>query len=668
MILATPPAAPIRSGAPKGLGLAKTLYAALFCLVIPAALAAWAVALSPLVPWPAWHSLWLGAGLLLTGVTLMLAAFDSLRRFGRGLPMNAFPPPVFVSQGPYRWMRDPIYVGFCLAVAGATLATASRGGMWVVTPLVILGCTALVWGYERQDLDRRFGAEVARHRPLLHFPSDGLSPPGLSDRVSVYVLVLLPWLILYYLTAGLPTPPDAISGWMHFEYGLPVLEWTEIIYASAYVMVIVTPLLATTGRDLRLFASAGAVSMAIVFPFYLVVPVVSPPRDFTAAGFLGQMLQWERLCDGHGSNACPAYHVLWACIAAVCLAGRGGGWRWAAPTWALLIAASCLTTGQHSLLDVGAAFLVLPLVLFLPVIYRRVVAFTQWLGNSFHARNFGPVRVINHALFSGLAAATGTLAICVLIGPQHLPAAVMVGFFSVIGAALWAQVIEGSPKLLRPFGYYGSIVGAFFAALAAPLLGSSTDLILAALATAAPIIQAIGRLRCIVQGCCHGKPLSPRADPRMGLCITNPSSRICAMAGFRGVAIHPAPLYSILGNLAIAICLGRLWTLHAAPGILIGMYMILAGMARFVEEAYRGEPQTRHWAGLAEYQWYAVASVIGGAIATIWPTGGGVPAIDFEAALRPAPLAAAAAMGLFTAAAMSVDFPRSVRRFARLTG
>ncbi len=60
--------------------------------------------------------------------------------------------------------------------------------------------------------------------------------------------------------------------------------------------------------------------------------------------------------------------------------------------------------------------------------------------------------------------------------------------------------------------------------------------------------------------------------------------------------------------------------------------------------------------------------MIGGAIATILPMGGGVPVMDFHAAMVPASLAAAVAMGLVTAAAMSSDFPRSNRRFARLTG
>ncbi len=329
MSLASPPSAPIWS-AWKQHWPAKALYAALFCLAIPAALVAWAAALSPLVPWPAWHSPWLGVILVLGGVTLMLAAFDSLRRHGCGLPMNAFPPPIYVSQGSYRWMRHPIYAGFCLAAAGAALATGSRGGTWVVTPMVILGCTAVVLGYERPDLERRFGEEVARHRPLLHFPADGPSPPGVSDRVSVYVLILLPWLILYYLTAGLPTPPDAFSGWLRFERGLPVLEWTEIFYASAYVMVLLAPPLAKTRRDLRLFAAAGTASMAIVFPSTWPCRLfrrhaISPPSASLAeccngsgcAMLTGPMPARPITCFGHASPPSA-----WRTAAAL-----GDGWR-----------------------------------------------------------------------------------------------------------------------------------------------------------------------------------------------------------------------------------------------------------------------------------------------------------------------------------------------------
>ena len=71
--------------------------------------------------------------------------------------MNAFPPTRLVRSGVFRWIDNPIYVGFGLLVAGSALATGSAPGLWLVTPVTALAMTALVLGYERHDLRRRFG-------------------------------------------------------------------------------------------------------------------------------------------------------------------------------------------------------------------------------------------------------------------------------------------------------------------------------------------------------------------------------------------------------------------------------------------------------------------------------------------------------------------------------
>src|SRR3974377_481986 len=42
-----------------------------------------------------------------------------------------------------------------------------------------------------------------------------------------------------------------------------------------------------------------------------------------------------------------------------------------------------------------------------------------------------------------------------LVGPPWWGWFLRVGFSALIPAALWAQFIEGSPSLLRPYGYYG---------------------------------------------------------------------------------------------------------------------------------------------------------------------------------------------------------------------
>ena len=87
-------------------------------------------------------------------------------------------------------------------------------------------------------------------------------------------------------------------------------------------------------------------------------------------------------------------------------------------------------------------------------------------------------------------------------------------------------------------------------------------------------------------------------------------------------------------------------------------------MARFVEETYRGEPQTPTFGKLAIYHWMAMFCVaLGAAVTCIHGTVAPTPA----APAAPAFLAATAA-GVVFWLAMAVDIPDSQRRFARLSG
>ena len=96
---------------------------------------------------------------------------------------------------------------------------------------------------------------------------------------------------------------------------------------------------------------------------------------------------------------------------------------------------------------------------------------------------------------------------------------------------------------------------------------------------------------------------------------------------------------------------------------LVGCYLILGGYGRFVEEAYRGEPQTPIYAGLALYQWLALVGIVAGAFATMVA----VAPHDTSLAILPSAFAYSALFGLLTACATGVDFPESNRRFSRLT-
>ncbi|NIR43876.1 MAG: hypothetical protein GWN99_07860 [Gemmatimonadetes bacterium] len=637
--------------------LAKFLYAILFVLAIPAALVWWAQAASDVVPLPTIPDGRVALVLVASGVALLAAGMFALVAYGKGLPMSPYPPPVYVARGIYRFTAHPIYLGFVVACFGVAIYLRSPAGIWLVSPMVALALTAFVLGYERQDLRQRFAAEVI-HKPLVSLPPDRPDPPTRWDRASIYLLVLIPWSLAFEAVYRLGIPADAIIAHFPFERDWPVLEWTEAIYGSVYLFVLSTPLILTTQRDLRRLAELGLIATAVVTVVYLTVPLVAPPRPFEPRTFLGDALMFERSLS-HTVAAFPAFHVIWSFIAADAWARRSRAWGVAGWAWAILITASCITTGMHALADLAVAAIVFLLLLRWRRIWELMRRAAEAVANSWREWRWGRVRVINHGMYASLAAAVGFWISTALGGPSVLWQLVFVHLCGLAGAGLWAQQLEGSPKLSRPFGYYGGVIGALSGALIAGAVGGNTVMLLALIAMEGPWLQALGRLRCLVQGCCHGSG----APEGTGIRYWQPRSRVCTLASLRGVPLHPTPLYSILGNVVIGVLLLRMWSLGAAFGLIAGTYLMLAGVARFVEESYRGEPQTPIVAGLRIYQWMAVLSLAGGIVLTTIPAGhsaGLTVALDWRTVL------AGAMYGLLTGFAMGVDFPGSTRRFARL--
>ncbi len=634
--------------------LGTFLYGALFVAFLPALLVLWARAAAPNVGLPSVVSP-LGWGVAAAGLALVLWATAALAVFGHGLPMNAYPPPAFVTRGPYAFVSHPIYLGFVLACAGVAVGTGSAAGLWLVTPVAALGAAALVLGYEGPDLDERFGS---RPRPLVALPPASPATPSAADRVSAYALVLLPWLVLYEAVQAIGVAQDAVVLRAPGESGWPVWESTELVYASTYLFVALAPLAAVTRADLRRFMVRGWAATALVVFLWLVLPVAAPPRPFVPDGPLGALLSLERRFD---SPACafPSFHVVWALLAAPVWAHRFGRGRVAAGVWATAIVLSCATTGMHTAADVTAGLAAACLVLRLPAVWEALRALAERLANSWREWNFGAVRVINHGGWAALGTFIGIGLAALLAGRRNTPAVLLVAFAGLAGAGLWAQFIEGSPRLLRPYGYYGGVLGVVLGCLAARLvLGVDTWLLLAAYAVAGPWIQAAGRVRCLVQGCCHGAP----APESVGIRYVHPRSRVCRLANLAGVPVHPTPLYSILWNVVPALLCARLWAARSPLPVIVGAYLILTGLGRFVEESRRGEPQTPVFGRLRLYQWIAAGTVAAGAVLTGLPSTVPTPAPDPSLAA----LAAAAVFAAATWFALGVDFPRSNRRFARL--
>jgi len=386
---------------------------------------------------------------------------------------------------------------------------------------------------------------------------------------------------------------------------------------------------------------------------------VAVHRPFSPQGWIAALLAAEQT-HSNDVAAFPAFHVLWPMLAArAWSAGRSSFGRTLAWGWAALIAVSCLGTAHHTVLDVAAGAL-----LYVPLgdvgrTWGIVRNGAERLANSWREWRLGPVRFINHGAFAGAAAALGVALAGASAGVGMEPAVAWVGVWVLVGAGAYAQVLEGSSRLLRPFGWYGGLLGGTFGVLTSPLVGGRIVPLLAAFAVAAPWIQLAGRMRCLIQGCCHGGP----APASAGIRYHHPRSRVNHLAHLAGVPVHPTPIYSMAGNIVIGLLLLRLRTLHAPDTLLLGVYLILSGCARFVEESYRGEPQTPVVGGLRIYQWFAVGTLLAGVVATMFPT---APAPVGFTAPSGELMAWAALFFVVALAAMGLDFPRSNRRFARL--
>jgi phosphatidylglycerol:prolipoprotein diacylglycerol transferase len=144
----------------------------------------------------------------------------------------------------------------------------------------------------------------------------------------------------------------------------------------------------------------------------------------------------------------------------------------------------------------------------------------------------------------------------------------------------------GEPIDLLDFaglGLYGAILGAVLAVWVytrvAGIVWSDMAVVGDAVAVGGPLAQAIGRLGCFINGCCHGGPTSLP----WGVVYTHPDS----FCGLKGVSIHPAQVYFLLWNLVV---FGVIWKLRKQPhpaGSLFLLYLCLYATGDFALRFFR---------------------------------------------------------------------------------
>ena len=105
---------------------------------------------------------WLGGAVFVVALALFAWAIATITRAGSNVPTN-MPTTSIVDTGPYRFTRNPIYLGMMLGLVGLAIAFDS---LW---PLVTLVPFALVIRYgvvarEEAYLERTFGEVYRRYR------------------------------------------------------------------------------------------------------------------------------------------------------------------------------------------------------------------------------------------------------------------------------------------------------------------------------------------------------------------------------------------------------------------------------------------------------------------------------------------------------------------------
>jgi len=110
---------------------------------------------------PAWRLV--GVVVMAAGAVIVLACLASFVVRGQGTPAPFDPPVAFVPSGPYRYVRNPMYIGAALVLAGY--------GLWQRSAAIAIFALAFLLLFhifvvlvEEPGLERRFGESYLAYK------------------------------------------------------------------------------------------------------------------------------------------------------------------------------------------------------------------------------------------------------------------------------------------------------------------------------------------------------------------------------------------------------------------------------------------------------------------------------------------------------------------------
>lgn len=117
--------------------------------------------LRPVSPLPTPWNLVGGGVLVLVGLVIVLSGLRTMRQIGKS-PPHEDEPSELLTDGPFKYTRNPLYLGVTVVYLGLT---ALLNSLWPVVPLIFL-----VWYFNRVAkreetyLEAKFGEEFAQYR------------------------------------------------------------------------------------------------------------------------------------------------------------------------------------------------------------------------------------------------------------------------------------------------------------------------------------------------------------------------------------------------------------------------------------------------------------------------------------------------------------------------
>jgi len=179
----------------------------------------------------------------------------------------------------------------------------------------------------------------------------------------------------------------------------------------------------------------------------------------------------------------------------------------------------------------------------------------------------------------------------------------------LIGAKLyhcfeeWYAFLDNPTEVLFSIygsGWYGGfILGIIFILVVIKLKTLPALATLDIIATILPLGQVLGRIGCFLAGCCGG------VQSKSSWAIAFPNGVITAP-----YKIHPTQLYEMFIYLCVFVLLWNLRKKELGNGIRFGLYLVLAGLGRFVVEFYRINPDV--YLEFSAQQIIAISGVMAG--------------------------------------------------------